>query len=170
MKRPREGDYSPSYARYIEQVDDDFVAAMARAEEVTSHLLSSIPEAKGDYRYAEGKWSVKELLGHVIDSERIFAFRALSIARGESQSLPGYEQDDYVIAGNFGRRTLADLRREYRAVRQASLALYESIDPEHLDLQGVANQAPMTPRAIGFIIVGHELHHRGVLQERYLAS
>lgn len=169
MRRPRPDEYGTYYRAYVDLVStDDFQAALQEEGEATRAFLAGLAEERGDHRYAEGKWSIKEVLGHLLDSERIFAYRALCFSRGETQPLPGYDHDAYVRAGNFGARSLASLTRELWQLREATSTLFAGVPPDALDRPGDANGMRMTPRAIGFILAGHERHHRGVLQARYL--
>ncbi len=133
-------------------------------------ILSSLGERQGNYRYAPDKWSVKEVLGHVIDTERIFAYRALRIARNDKTPIEGFEQDDYVRAALSGNRTLAGLIEEFSAVRHAGLLLFRSFDPEAWVRKGIASQKEISVRALVYVIAGHELHHRKILQEKYLLA
>ena len=167
--RPAPSEYAPYYGRYIALVPDGPIVETLRDQIVeTTTLLASFPEAKGDHRYQPGKWSVKEVIGHMIDSERVFSYRALRFARRDETPLPGFEQDDYVPAGAFGRRTLRDLIEEFRAVREATVHLYRHLDEEALSRSGIANENRMSVRALAWSIAGHERHHVGVLRERYL--
>lgn len=159
------GDY---YQQYIDKVEaDDLLVALAEQDQEIEAMFSGLDEERGRHRYAPGKWSVKEVLGHLIDSERVFAFRALSVARGETQDLPGFEEDDYVAASNYHERSLASVREEFRTVRQATRSLFEGLADESLVRIGHANGSPCSPRAIGWIVVGHARHHFGVIRERY---
>ena len=167
--RPAPNEYAPYYGRYIALVPDGPIVETLRDQIVeTTTFLGSLPEAKGDHRYQPGKWSVKEVIGHMIDSERVFSYRALRFARRDETPLPGFEQDDYVPAGAFGRRTLRDLIEEFRAVREATVHLYRHLDEEALSRSGIANENRMSVRALAWSIAGHERHHVGVLRERYL--
>jgi len=136
----------------------------------TKLLLGSLSEAGAEFRYAEGKWSVKEVLGHISDTERIFAYRMLRIARADQTPLAGFEQDDYVKTGNFPARALVELLEEFTAVRRASIALLHSFDAAAWLRRGVANQKEVSVRALAYILAGHERHHRQVLQERYFPA
>jgi hypothetical protein len=138
--------------------------------EETLALLRSIPEEHGSFRYAPGKWSVKELLGHLIDSERIFSYRALRFARDDQTPLPGYEQDDYVRGGAFDSVPLDELAQEFASARQATVYLFKHLDGEAWTRRGLANDSPVSVRALAYIIAGHELHHRRVLRDKYLES
>ena len=168
MKRPKQGDYSPYYDTYISLVEGtDPLKMMKEQLKNTVRLFSEIPESKGDFSYAHGKWNVKEILGHIIDTERVFAYRAMCIARGEKQSLPGFEQDDYVKASNFDKRKLSDLIDEYKKVREANLAMFKSFDDEAINRRGIANNKEITVNALMFIIPGHEQHHLNILKTKY---
>ncbi|HWZ84475.1 MAG TPA: DinB family protein [Terriglobales bacterium] len=166
--RPQAGEYNPYYDRYISLVQsDDIVGLLERQAPETAALFKSA-NAKADFRYALGKWSVKEMLGHVNDTERIMTYRALRIARGDKTPLAGFEQDDYVRDGNFAPRSLADMIEEFLAVRQATLSLFRHIDSETGARRGVANGDTVSVQALAYIVAGHELHHRNVLREKYL--
>ncbi|HML16861.1 MAG TPA: DinB family protein [Bryobacteraceae bacterium] len=161
--RPQPDEYNASYHQYILRVPDDVRGALASQIEETVGLLSA---ADGEYRYAPGKWTIGEMLGHVIDSERIFAYRALRIARNDPKPMEGFEQDDYVR--NAPHPPLAGLIEEFKIVRQSTNLLFRHLDAEAWSRRGVANQSPVTVRALAFLIAGHELHHRSVLKQKYL--
>jgi uncharacterized damage-inducible protein DinB len=168
IPRPGADEHVAYYGKYIEKVPDgDLCRILTDQLAETRALIGSIPEARGTHRYAPGKWSIKEVLGHVCDSERIFTYRALRIARGDATPLPGFEQDDYVPTGKFDRRTLADLSEELAAVRQASLLLFSHLDAEALARRGTASGNPITPRALAYVIAGHERHHVEILKAKY---
>jgi DinB family protein len=168
-KRPDSSEYPPYTEGYISQVPDgDIVTTLGKQLEETLALINSIPEARGGWRYAEGKWSVKELIGHVIDSERIFAYRALRFARGDATPLSGFEQDDYVRGGAFDKLSLSDLANEYGHVRRATISLFANLDGEAWTRRGSANNNEASVRALAFIIAGHERHHVEILRTRYL--
>ncbi|HEV2765166.1 MAG TPA: DinB family protein [Pyrinomonadaceae bacterium] len=167
--RPDETEYLPYYGRYVALVPDGPVLDVLRAQlDDTLALLRSVPESREQFRYAPGKWSVRELVGHLIDSERIFAYRALRFARDDRTPLPGYEENDYVAHANFDAIPLAHLAAEFRSVRDSTLFLFQHLDPAAWARRGLANDAEVTVRALAHIIAGHELHHRGILRERYL--
>ena len=132
--------------------------------------LSSLSEADGDFRYGADKWSVKEVLGHLCDTERIMSYRALRIGRGDKTPLPGYEQDDYVKNANFGRLSVEDLLEEYIAVRRGTLARFRHFDGVAWMQMGVASGHPTSARALAYIVAGHELHHRRILLEKYFGE
>jgi hypothetical protein len=170
--RPQPGEYAPYYDRYISLVPgNDVLAALAALDEQRRQmllLLSGRTEADGDLRYAPDKWSLKEVLGHVNDTERILTYRALRIARGDTTPIEGFEQDDYVRNGPFGQRPLSDLIEDYIAVRRATVSLFRNLDEAAWTRRGVANKNEVTVRALAYIIAGHELHHRRILEEKYL--
>jgi len=167
--RPDQSDYAPYYANYIKLVDgEDILKILNDQSKITQDVLNSFSEHKGNYRYADGKWTVKEVVGHLLDTERVFAYRALCIARGEKKSLPGMEQDDYVKEGNFNRRELFEINYEFRLLRESNLLLFRSFAPEMLWKRGFASEASVTVLAILFIIAGHEKHHIKVLREKYM--
>jgi DinB family protein len=168
---PETSEYAPYYSRYISLVKgDDILAALREQLPQTKALLSSISDQQGNFRYAPEKWSIKQVLGHLIDSERIFAYRALRIARADQIPMEGFEQDDYVRSGGFENRTISDLLEEYAVVRSASLALFQNLDPAAWSRRGVANNNEITLRAAAYIIAGHELHHRQILNDKYLPA
>ena len=167
--KPDQSDYAPYYDNYIKLVEgEDILKILNDQSKITQDVLNSFSEHKGNYRYADGKWTVKEVVGHLLDTERVFAYRALCIARAEKKSLPGFEQDDYVKEGNFNRRELFELNYEFRLLRESNLLLFRSFTPEMLWKRGFASEASVTVLAILFIIAGHEKHHIKVLREKYM--
>lgn len=169
IAKPAPADYAPYFSRYIDLVtSDDIITTLQEQMFGTIALLRGLSEGQGDLRYAPEKWSVKELIGHIIDTERIFAYRALRFARGDRTALAGFEQDDYITHGNFAARTLADLTEEYETVRRATLTLFRPLDAEAWQRRGVANDWEMSAQAAAYAIAGHELHHLKILRERYL--
>lgn len=167
--RPAPEEYAPFYGTYVNAVPDgDVLALLAQQLEDTLALLDTVPRERWTRRYAPGKWSVSEVVGHVADTERVFAYRALRFARNDATPLPGFEQDDYVPFGGFDARPLPDLARELEAVRTASLALFRGLDQDAVGRRGTANGVEFTVRAIPWILAGHERHHVAVLRERYL--
>jgi hypothetical protein len=171
IPRPEPGEFAPYYTRYIEAVPDgDLLLLLEEGAEEVLNLLRAFGEERAGHRYAPGKWSVKEVVGHVADTERVFAYRALRFARGDATPLPGFEQDAYVMAAGFDRRSLADLAEEFADVRKATLKLLAGFDAPALMRSGVASGHPLTTRAAAWIIAGHEQHHAQVLRERYLTS
>jgi hypothetical protein len=167
--RPEKSEY-PTYCQgYVSLVPDgDIVGTLGKQLEETLALINGIPEARGDFRYADGKWSIKELIGHVIDSERVFAYRALRFGRGDATPLSGFEQDDFVRGADFNKRTLRDLANEYEHVRRATISLFASLDESAWDRRGAANSNEVSVRGLAFITAGHERHHVEILRTRYL--
>jgi len=169
--RPATGEYASFYETYVSLVlGDDVLGALETQRVQTAHLLTARSEREGNFRYAPGKWSVKEVVGHLSDTERIWAYRALRIARADATPLSGFEQDDYVRSGGFAERTLADLAEEFAAVRVANVAMFRALTPEAWTRRGSANKSEVTVRALAYIIAGHELHHRRVLEEKYFPA
>lgn len=166
---PASGSYAPYYETYIGKLAGRDPLKVLESQVLDfKALLSEVPEEMEEHRYADGKWTIKEVVGHMIDTERIMAFRALCIARGETQSLPGFEENDYVRVANFNRRSLYDLGHEFGFVRESTIALFKSLSEEDLDRVGTANNKPVTARALLYIIAGHHIHHDSVLRDRYL--
>jgi hypothetical protein len=169
IERPRPDEYASYYGSYIDLVPaGPILATLARQSEETHALLSPLDEARAGHRYAPGKWSVKQVLGHLVDTERIFAYRGLCIGRGDTTPLPGMDQDVYVDGANFDQQSLAQLLDQLLIQRRATLALFASFDDAVSERRGIANQLEITARAFPYIIAGHELHHLRVLRERYL--
>jgi len=166
--RPQSGESAPYYERYISLVPgNDVLAAFDDQRRQTLLLLSGRTEADGDLRYAPDKWSLKEVLGHVNDTERVMGYRALRIARGDATPIEGFEQDDYVRSGPFARRPLSDLIEDYIAVRRATVSLFRNLDEPAWTRRGTAADNEVTVRALAYIIAGHELHHRRIIEEKY---
>jgi hypothetical protein len=171
IARPQPGEYAPYYDRYICLVKgDDILDTLDQQRRQTMLLLSGRDDDDGDFRYAPEKWNAKEVLGHVCDTERIFAYRALRIARADATPVEGFEQDDYVRNGPFAQRPLADLVEDFIAVRRATLSLLRNLDEAAWGRRGIANKNEITVRALAYIIAGHELHHRRILVEKYFAA
>jgi uncharacterized damage-inducible protein DinB len=169
--RPEPGEYAPYYETYISKVKGSDIIGILEAQRLqTAQLFAARSERDGNFRYAPDKWSVKEVLGHMSDSERIFSYRALRIARGDHTPLPGFEQNDFVRGGNFSERTLGDLAEEFELVRAASIALFKSLRKDAWQKRGVADKKEVSVRALAFIVAGHEIHHRLILEERYFPA
>jgi len=167
--KPEKGEFLPYYERYINLVGSgDVLATLSRQMDETQALLRSLPASIATYRYAPGKWSVNEVVGHLIDSERIFASRALRFSRNDATPLPGFEQDDYVSNSSFDSYPLAELASELESVRESTVFLFKHLQEDAWMRRGIANGAEVSVRALAFIIAGHELHHREMLQARYL--
>lgn len=171
IPRPDPTEFAHFYAGYVDAVPDgDLLDRLHDQAHATQLLLRGLSDRDGRFRYAEGKWSVKEVLGHVTDAERIFGYRALRFARNDGTELPGFEQDAYIAAAHFEERSLASLLNEFAAVREATLRLFESFTEEELLRGGPAAGHLVTVRALAWIIAGHERHHQRVLRERYLGA
>jgi hypothetical protein len=166
--RPAASEYAPYYEKYVSMIEGDVLETLERQGAETASLLGGLSEDAGRSRYEPGKWSVKELVGHVIDTERVFAYRALRFARGDRTPLEGFDQDPYVAAGNFDARTLRSLADEFHHVRASTLALLRSLDDAAWARGGPANGHEVTVRALAYILAGHEAHHVRILRERYL--
>ncbi len=166
---PSAGTYSEYQKRYVDLLAGKNPLAVLESQVLDFKvLLSEIPFENEDHAYAEGKWTIKQVVGHMIDAERILAYRALCISRGEKADLPGFEEDDYVANASFNDRTLTELAREFGVVREATVLLYKHMTETELDRLGSANGSPITPRALVFFIAGHHIHHDRVLRERYV--
>lgn len=167
--KPAKSEFLPYYERYISLVPEgDVVSTLSTQIGETLALLRGLPSSVSTYRYAPGKWSVNELVGHLIDSERIFTGRALRFARNDPAPIPGFEQDDYVRNSAFDAYPLSELAAEFEAVRQSTLYLFKHMEEEAWTRRGIANNAEVSVRALAYITAGHELHHREVLRTRYL--
>ena len=169
VARPAGTEYAPFYAGYINAVPDGDLVAMLDAQRAeTVALLGGVDDRTARHRYAEGKWSVAEVLGHVIDGERVFSYRALTFARGDATPLPSFDENAWAAASNAGRRTMKSLLAEYTAVRGATIELFRGFGAEEFARSGVASNHPVSVRALAYIVVGHERHHLRILRERYL--
>jgi hypothetical protein len=168
LTKPAADEYNPYYGRYIDLVPSAGpVETLRQQMNDTLALLASLTEQQALHRYAQGKWSVKEVIGHIIDAERVFAYRALRFARNDATPLPGYEQDDYVMNGGFDARPLSGLAREYEHVRGATVEMFEGLSEDAWERRGKANDSEVSVRALAWIISGHELHHKEVLRSKY---
>jgi len=169
--RPQPNEYAAFYETYVSLVPGTDILGVLEAQGMlTTQLLGARSEREGNFRYAPDKWTLKEVVGHITDTERIFAYRALRISRNDKTPMEGFEQDDYVKQGGFNDRTLVDLAGEFSQVRGATLALFLGFGGDAWQRRGVANKNEVTVRALAFIIAGHELHHRRILEEKYLPA
>lgn len=167
--RPQPAEYDAYYQRYIDRVPAGDIVTLLRDQLTdTRELLRRVPPGGADYAYASGKWSVKEVIGHICDAERVFAYRALRVARGDATPLEGFDENAYVPAGRFAARALGQLVEELTAVRTATVALLNGLPEEAWTRTGTANGVPVSVRALAVITAGHELHHRALLEEHYL--
>lgn len=168
-ERPASDEHAPYYAPYVAAAPGgDLVAGLEKQGAETTALLKGIPEAKGSHRYAEGKWSVKEVLAHIADTERVFAYRLMRFARGDATALPSFDENLIAKGSEADSRTLADLSEELGAVRRATVTLVRSMQDEQMMRRGTASGKEVSARALAWIIAGHAQHHMKVLRERYL--
>lgn len=166
--RPARGEYDEYYGTYVGKVPDGDVVDMLEQQVVaTIDPLRSLDASRAEHAYAPGKWTVKEVIGHITDAERVFTQRAFRFARGDQTPLPPFDENAYVPSGQFNRRTLDDLLDEFRAVRAATVALFRNLPEDAWTRTGTASGASASVRALAWITAGHELHHRGLLEERY---
>lgn len=171
LTRPAADEYEKFYANYISLVPDgDVLDFLARQRKENRKFLGGISEAKGAHRYAPDKWSIKGVVGHVVDSERVFSYRALSIGRGDTTPLPGFDEKKWAEQSHFDDRTLKDLVEEYGLVRDATLGLFRALPADAWSRRGTANTFSVTVGALAWIIAGHEQHHLKILRERYLGG
>ncbi len=169
ITRPEADEYAPYYGTYVREVTGDCaLAALERQRTSTPALLADVPESRAGYRYAPGKWSLREVIGHVADGERIFGIRLLRFARNDQTPLPSFDENLYVPEGRFERRSLADVVGELTAVRDATIALVRSLDEETMVRRGTASGKVISVRALAWVMAGHEGHHMKVIRERYL--
>ena len=159
-------DYYESYRQHI--MENDMFKGLVAQGELTHQLIKSLPEKQGDNRYQEGKWSVKEVLGHILDTERILTYRILCFMRGERQALPGFEENDYARNSNYSTRTLKDIGEELYAVRQSTVHMIMNMDQNSLDDVGIANGAEVSIRALIYMVLVHERHHVKFIKKTYL--
>jgi hypothetical protein len=167
MNRPHPNEYPEWGEQYINLVEEeDVIALLERQALEFPDFLDNFIE-KGDYAYAPGKWTVKELAGHLIDTERILCYRLLCFARGEQSAMPGFDEDDYVNNAHFADRSLLSLGEEFALMRKSNLYLFKSLNETELNRSGIASGRMMTVRALLFVIAGHLIHHTSILKERY---
>ena len=169
VARPAAGEYAPFYAGYISAVPEgDLLQLLASQRDDTVRLLGTVDDTKAKHRYAEGKWSIAEVLSHVTDAERVFTYRALTFARADPTPLPSFDENAWAATSNAGRRPMGRLLAEYQAVREATIQLFGSFSDEEFARAGVASKNSVSVRALAYIVVGHERHHLRILRERYL--
>lgn len=170
IHRPEPGEYPPYAEAYVSLVKgENILNILEQQRREMMLLLSSKDEKDGEIRYAPGKWTARQVLGHINDAERIFAYRALRISRGDATPLAGFEENDYVREGPFEHCTLADVIEDFIAVRRSSISLFRNLDGAAWTRQGTANNHPTTVRALAYLVAGHELHHRRILEQKYFA-
>ena len=171
MQRPDSTEYAEYYGLYVNQVPEgEIFEILKQGVALTAETLEGIPEDRETYRYRDDRWSIREVMGHVVDVEWLFSYRALSIARADPAELPGMDQDPWAVASNANERTLAALLEDLARVRASSVALFESFTGDIWDRRGKASDCEFTVRAFPYILAGHEIHHRRVLEEKYLAA
>lgn len=167
-RRPTTAESDPYYFTYIDKVPDgDVLDCLGQQIATTRALLGSITEAQASYRYQEDKWSVKQVIGHLADTERVFGYRALAFSRGDRQPIPGMDQDLWIEAGRFDKLTMSEVLDDFVAIRESTRTLFGNLSEEQWQRRGIASDLPFQVGAIAWIIAGHEIHHRGVLEERY---
>lgn len=169
MMRPDIQTVPAYFQRYVELVKDmDLIDALRYAEEQVQQILAEIPEDKGNYRYADGKWTIKEVLNHIMDVERVFAYRALRFSRNDQTPLPPFEENDYAPQANAHGRSITELKEEMRRLRETTIDLFRSFTPEMLQREGIASNKKISVLNLGYVTAGHDLHHLNILRERYL--
>jgi len=170
MSRPEKEEYAAYYETYVSLVEEtDIISALEKQLSEWQSLFAEISEEKADFRYAEGKWSIKELVGHLIDGERVFAYRAFRFSRNDKTSLAGFEQNSYVANSNFSNAEFADLVEELSLLRRSNYLFFKNLSDEAWLRTGTASEAEVSVRALAYIMVGHIRHHAKILRERYLA-
>ena len=170
QRRPAPTDYATPYARYADLVpEEDILGALVSQGAETQKLLATIDEKRGGFRYAPEKWSIRQIVGHMEDSERVFAYRALAFARGEQQPLPGFDENSWMEKAPFDSTTLKQRAESLGLVRRSTIELFRALDDDAWEQRGTASNNPMSVRALAYCTVGHERHHLRVLRERYLA-
>jgi DinB superfamily len=168
IERPTESEYAPFYAGYVSKVPSGDVLEMLESQRSQIlALAATVPAERETFRYAPGKWTVREVFGHLGDAERVFGYRAFCISRGDQTPLPGFDEQEYVAASGFNSRALSSLAQELALLRESNLAFLRHLGAEEWQRTGVANANPISVRALAFIMVGHVNHHLGVLRERY---
>jgi hypothetical protein len=166
--RPDPGEFAPFFANYVNLVPEaDVLPVLAAQGDQIRRLAAAVPKDRETFRYAPGKWSVREIFGHLGDGERVFGYRAFCISRGDQTPLPGFEEDDYIAESDYDQRTVAELADDFAAVRACNLAVFGRLDPARWARVGNANGAPVSVRALAFVMAGHFRHHLGVLKARY---
>lgn len=169
ISKPQAGEYAAFYAGYVSAVPDgDILEILTRLKDTTHQFCTTLPAEKENYAYAPGKWTIKQLLSHMVDAERVFAFRFLCFSRRDETALPGFDENVYVENADLNNRTLKDLANEFKDLRHANLYMFNSITQAQSTFVGTANGNPVSVRALLYITAGHEIHHLGIIKERYL--
>jgi uncharacterized damage-inducible protein DinB len=168
IAKPQPGEYAPYTIAYISLVTTtDVIGLLEQLKESTYELFSDMSEEKAMYAYAEGKWTLKQVLGHMVDTERTFAYRAFAFSR-DNVELPGFDQDVYIANTDFNSRSIKDLANEFRATRESNIYMFKALTEEQLMRKGVASNNPVSVRALVYMVAGHELHHLNIIKEKYL--
>ena len=170
MNPLKSDEYPAIYSAYIETITGDVMELLTEQISTFPEFLASIPAGKSEFAYAEGKWTIKEVVGHVIDTERVMAYRALRFARNDTKELIGFEPEDFVANARFNERSLESFAEEFVAVRQANLVLFNQFNDHELARKGIASERLTSVRAFMYIIAGHLNHHRNIIRERYLGE
>ena len=169
MNRPEPTEFAPYYNTYVSLIDGDSVLPVLEAQSGELRAIFwDMHEEKGTFTYESGKWTIKELLSHIIDGERIFAYRILRVSRGDTTPIEGFEQDDYIATSNANNRTFADMLDEFELNRRGNILMVKNIDDEASKLMGIASGVPVSARALTYIMAGHVTHHLAIFKERYL--
>lgn len=168
MNRPHPDEFAPFYQTYIDLVEDDVLKTLEEQLHIFPHFVDSIDPAKADYAYAENKWTIKEVIGHVTDTERIMAYRLLRFSRKDKSPLAGFEENDYVLHSRFKLLSINELKEEFIAIRKSNLYLFRALSEEQLEMSGPANNSAVSVRALLFIMAGHVKHHQAIIRDRYL--
>ena len=168
IERPAPGEYNPAFERYVSRVaEDDVLPVLARQPAEVRAALESVTGERAGFRYGPDKWSIREVVGHFTDAERVFGFRAMTFARGDKTPLPGFEENDYAAIAGHDRYALPDLVAEFEALRRSNVSMLSHLDPQAIARAGTANGSPVSVRALAFIMAGHVRHHLGVLTSKY---
>jgi len=171
MSRPQPAEYDPYYQKYVGLVpEDEIVPALDGQTDELDKLFDGVPEEKGTFAYADGKWTLKEVLSHLIDGERMFAYRVFRIARGDKTPIEGFEQDGYIENSHANRRTFSELLNEFRLLREANVLFFKNLETGDWVRTGTANNVEISVRSLAWIMVGHIRHHSAILRERYLTN
>ena len=171
MSRLQPAEYDPYYQKYVGLVpEDEIVPALDGQTDELDKLFDGVPEEKGTFAYADGKWTLKEVLSHLIDGERMFAYRVFRIARGDKTPIEGFEQDGYIENSHANRRTFSELLNEFRLLREANVLFFKNLETGDWVRTGTANNVEVSVRSLAWIMVGHIRHHTAILRERYLTN
>ena len=171
MNRPAESEYDPYYVKYVSLVpEQEIIPALEKQMDELSQLVEGLPEERGTFAYADGKWTLKEVLSHIIDGERMFAYRVFRIARGDKTPIEGFEQDGYIENSHANRRSFAELMEEFSLLREANLMFFQNLEDGDWVRTGTANNVGISVRALAWIMAGHIRHHIGIIRSKYLSG